>query len=356
MWPVWQDETSLSNPDNRTVALERQLVEEQTRARQLAASLMVAEEVTRDVRVKQLEDEIDALRESLVEAENAMALAAASDAGVSTDWVMQTVSRYSGELEEAQVHISNLEKRLVQVSSQRDLGSVAAHTREMRTPLTSLGVYTDLLLGETLGILGAQQIDVLQRMKTSIENLTSHLNQILLEIGRREQSKDGRILVDVRETIESAISSISSYMQAKRLKLDLIIADDLPLLPTFDNDFYMIVSRLLGSACLVSTEDGHVSVKAQFDGEIATASGFLLLSVGDSGESEGQELIYRLLSGQGGSTDEPLPDHLIQAGDNLSIAIDLVKNLGGRLWVDQDSVAGNTVSVLLPLTAAEMVP
>ena len=54
--------------------------------------------------------------------------------------------------------------------------------------------------------------------------------------------------------------------------------------------------------------------------------------------------------------DEPLPEHLIQAGDNLSIAIDLVKKLGGRLWVDQDSVAGNIVSVLMPLTATEMVP
>ncbi|MGD2048865.1 MAG: GAF domain-containing sensor histidine kinase, partial [Chloroflexota bacterium] len=345
------------DPNERISELEEQLAAESHRVERLVAALALAEELNRDDRVKKLEEEVDALREALVEAEDAMALAAANDAGVSTDWVMRTVSRYSGELEEAQLQISRMEAQISELSRHGNFGPVAALTSELRTPLTSLGVYTDLLMSESLGILGNQQMSVLKRMKTSIMNMSSLLDEIVSQTKSISSQLAKREMVDVRETIEAAIGTVSGQMQAKSLKLDLIIDEDLPAIPSPEDSFYQIVAHLLSSACLLSVQDGRVSISAQHD--IFKTSGptgeekqndYLHLAVSDSGAEKGNKLHARMFSGQPFEEDEPVDDYLTMARKDLSTVMELVDRFGGRTWVEYVTGIGSKVSVLLPIT------
>lgn len=346
-----------NDPNERIRELEEQLAAESHRVERLVAALALAEELNRDDRVKKLEEEIDALREALVEAEDAMALAAANDAGVSTDWVMRTVSRYSGELEEAQLQISRMEAQISELSRHGNFGPVAALTSELRTPLTSLGVYTDLLMSESLGILGNQQMSVLKRMKTSIMNMSSLLDEIVNQTKSISSQLAKREMVDVRETIEAAIGTVSGQMQAKSLKLDLIIDEDLPTIPSPDDSFYQIVAHLLSSACLLSVQDGRVSISAQHD--IFKTSGssgeekqndYLHLAVSDSGAEKGNKLHAKMFSGQAFEEEEPVDDYLTMARKDLSTVMELVDMFGGRTWVEYEAGVGSKVSVLLPIT------
>lgn len=346
-----------NDPNKRIRELEEKLAAESHRAERLVAALALAEELNRDDRVKKLEEEVDALREALVEAEDAMALAAANDAGVSTDWVMRTVSRYSGELEEAQLQISRMETQISELSRHGNFGPVAALTSELRTPLTSLGVYTDLLMSESLGILGNQQMSVLKRMKTSIMNMSSLLDEIVNQTKSISSQMAKREMVDVRETIEAAIGTVSGQMQTKSLKLDLIIDEDLPAIPSPDDSFYQIVAHLLSSACLLSVQDGRVSISAQHD--IFKTSGpsgeekqndYLHLAVSDSGAEKGNKLHARMFSDQSFEEDEPVDDFIAMARKDLSTVMELVDRFGGRTWVEYEAGIGSKVSVLLPIT------
>jgi signal transduction histidine kinase len=49
----------------------------------------------------------------------------------------------------------------------------------MRTPMTSITGYTDLLLGESVGMIGEMQRKFLQRIKDNIERMGSMLNDLI---------------------------------------------------------------------------------------------------------------------------------------------------------------------------------
>ena len=117
--------------------------------------------------VTDLEKELLSLRQALAEAEEAMALAAAGSSNLSTEWVARTVTRYSGELEQAQSRIEALESTLRQKADEPDNDLLIGLIQELRTPMTSIAGYTDLLLSETMGILGGSQRDFLQRVRST---------------------------------------------------------------------------------------------------------------------------------------------------------------------------------------------
>ena len=158
---------NLETANNRLLQAETRAATATRRAQDLAVTLEEIEKFSRDEKISNLEEEIATLRESLIEAEEAMALASAGEGGLSTEWVMMTITRYSGQLEEAQARIDKLEAEL----AKRDRGTademLVSLIQELRTPMTSIGGFTDLLLGESLGILGVKQRDLLQRIQSN---------------------------------------------------------------------------------------------------------------------------------------------------------------------------------------------
>ena len=165
--------------------------------------------------VNEQEDEIADLKESLAQAEEAMAQAAASDAGLSAEWVMRTVTHYSGELEDAQARINSLETKLGNSSEGPEYSRIISRIRQLRTPLTSLGVYTNLLLSESLGELGSRQMSLVGRMRSNIDRLTAMINQISATASQVQAEESVEQQVDIRETIESAISAVGLQIKQK---------------------------------------------------------------------------------------------------------------------------------------------
>jgi signal transduction histidine kinase len=168
------------------LAQDRLYQEEQrtSLARQQARDLAeTIEELGRnhsDDDVARLQSEIESLRESLIQAEEAVAMATAADSGLSTDWVMQAITRYSGELEEAQSRIEYLEMELRNRRDDSPLYEmIASLAEELRTPLTSIAGYTDLLLSETVGSMTVRQREFLQRVRGNTERLVTLVEQVI---------------------------------------------------------------------------------------------------------------------------------------------------------------------------------
>ena len=51
---------------------------------------------------------------------------------------------------------------------------IASLSQELRTPMTSITGYTDLLVGESVGMLGEMQRKFLQRIRANIERMNAH--------------------------------------------------------------------------------------------------------------------------------------------------------------------------------------
>jgi signal transduction histidine kinase len=334
---------------------ESQLAAESQRTRDLAMALETAEQFNRDEKVKSLEQEVASLRESLIEAEEAMALASAGEAGLSPEWVTTTITRYSSEVEEAMARIQQLESRLAQQEDTQTRALIISLAQELRTPLTSLGGYSDLLLGESMGILGTKQMSLMRRVKANIAHMSALLEQLSQLSSRRFSPLNNEAQVDIREAIETAISSISTKIREKSLRLDLDLAENLPPVPSDGDAFYQIVVHLLNNACQVSTSDSRILISAHhdsiqeqgLDGDMELFD-FLHLAITDSGNGLSQE-IHSLVLEAHRRPGMMEATRMQEVGYSLSTAVSLVNAQGGRVWLSKEGEAGDTLSVLLPL-------
>ncbi|MCI0398236.1 MAG: GAF domain-containing sensor histidine kinase [Chloroflexi bacterium] len=332
---------------------EAQLLAESQRTRSLAATLEEMEQLSRDDKVAALEEEIKALRESLIEAEDAMAMAAAGEGGLSPEWVTLAITRYSGELEEAHSRIHQLEMELNKKEPSTAAPLVMGLAQELRTPLTSLAGYTDLLLSESMGILSAKQIGLMRRIKANVEHMIALLDQ-LIQLTGPEQPQTYKTPVDVRLAIESAVTAVSDRLREKNLRLDLKIDEQLPPVLSDGNAIQQIMTTLLDNACWVSAQGGRLVVSAHHDAIQEPAQngapesfGFLHLAVTDSGKPD-SDIRFLVLDSHRQSREVSLA-HAAGTGERLSSALNLIAAHGGRAWMNREA-GGNTFSVLLPLS------
>src|SRR5690606_434287 len=212
----------------RVEETESRLAAARQQAHDLAATVEALENGTRDERIQALEEESAALREALRDAEEAMA--ALAEGELNAEWVTTTISRYSGDLEEAQTRIAELELQLPQRQPEQARALMTALAQELRTPLTSIGGYTDLLLSETHGILVARQRDFLERVRANVERISLLLEQIVqvaaAPAGRRYLS--GVEQVHLHDLVDVAVNTVMMQMRRKSLRLYLDIPIDLP--------------------------------------------------------------------------------------------------------------------------------
>ena len=346
---------------DRLQQTEAQLAESQEKMRHLAATLEALEEeqgAGTGGEIQTLEAEVAALRESLIEAEEAMAMAAAGEGELSTEWVMTTITRYSGELEEAQEQIVELKNELARRDTEEAGAVVTSLLQELRTPLTSIAGYTDLLLGETMGILGTKQRDFLQRVKANVERMGLLLEQVVQMAAASGQpaTMEDVELVNLEEALDTAVNTVISQVRKKELRLNLDIERPMPAIPGNREALCQVLIHLLNNASQASAAQGTLTVKAHTDVMTVkdTSNGnpaperFIHLAVTDSGDGIRPEDRSHVFDPQY-RADNPLIVGLGDTGAGLSVAQALIAAHGGRIWVDSTMGKGSTFSILLPL-------
>jgi signal transduction histidine kinase len=233
---------------------------------------------------------------------------------------------------------------------------VVSLVHELRTPMTSISGYIDLLMGETVGIIGETQRQFLQRVKANIERMGGLLND-LVKVTTVDSGRDSLSLepVNLVSVIESAIMSLSAQFGERELAVQMDMPSE--LLPVYaDRDSLQeIILHLLSNACQCSKSGTEVLVRAQLeehDDQIAGLPSYLLVSVTDTGggiSSEDQRRVFRRLY----RADNPLIAGLGETGVGLSMAKALVEAHGGRIWVESEMGTGSTFSFILPLSSED---
>jgi signal transduction histidine kinase len=287
-----------------------------------------------------------------------MAMAAAAEGDLSTEWVTTTISRYSGELEEAQVRVEALEEELRKRDPKTGSEIITSLAQELRTPLTSIAGYTDLLLGETMGILGTRQRDFLQRVRANVERMGVLLEQIvqMAATPARTVAIHNVEMVDVREVIDIAVNAVMAQLRKKELRLHFEIGEGLPPIPANRDALGQVLIHLLNNAAEVSRQNDELIITAHADAIRALEQDgaehvekFVHLAVRDSGGGIRPEDRSHVFDPQY-RADNPLIEGLGDTGAGLSVAHTLVNAHGGRVWVDSEMGVGSTFTVLLPLS------
>jgi signal transduction histidine kinase len=338
---------------------ESRLTAAQQQVRDLAATVEALEGRPQSERVQALENEVATLREALREAEEALALAASGEGELSAEWVTMTISRYSGDLEEAQVRIAELEEELEEREPEERRVLMTALAQELRTPLTSVAGYTDLMLGETLGILGTRQRDFLERIRANVDRTVVLLDQIVQVAAAPVEPAPLSDVeeINLQELVDNALSTIITQVRKKSLRLYLDIAPDLPPVPANRDALGQVLIHLLSNASQASLNAGAITIQASVEAikthRLNGSSGedrFIHLSIQDSGEGIPPEALPHVFDAQH-RAERPLVPGLGDTGAGLHVARTLVDAHGGRMWVDSQQGVGSTFTILLPVAA-----
>ncbi|MCB9454990.1 MAG: hypothetical protein H6671_03260 [Anaerolineaceae bacterium] len=234
---------------------------------------------------------------------------------------------------------------------------VLGTVQELRTPLTSIVGYTDLLIDESAGILGEMQRKFLQRIAANVTRLTFMLDDltrmVALDEGNMSLVPEP---VNIVEIIEDVLTLSATQFREKGLTLSFDLQDDLPPLRADHDAVGQIVTELLTNAYLASPPHTRVyisahrqEVKLTHSKTFAEPRDSILISVEDSGGGIDHEDLQRVFSRKYKASN-PLIQGLGDTGVGLSIAKSLAEVLNGALWLETRPGTGSIFYVAFPIT------
>jgi Amt family ammonium transporter len=232
-------------------------------------------------------------------------------------------------------------RRLDQLKS--EFVSVAAH--ELRSPLTSIIGYVEILLDEDTDPLTDQQRDFLHVVQRGAHRLQSITNNLLdvtrIETGRVELWLEP---TDLPALMESAASEFGPQLEAKAQRLTLRAVPGLPPALCDQVRAAQIISNLLSNANKYTPEGGLIVVSVTQ----AQEPGFLQVSVADNGvgisPEDAEKLFTRFFRAESARLSRATG-----AGLGLHITRSLVEQHGGRIWVESEPDHGSTFYVTFPI-------
>jgi PAS domain S-box-containing protein len=231
---------------------------------------------------------------------------------------------------------------------------IASLAHELRTPMTSIMGYIDLLMGDAVGLVGEMQRNFLQRVQANVERMEAMLNNLIgvtaIDTGQLRIEVEP---VDVQQIIENTIAGAQAQLEEEKLTLKLDIPGDLPILHADPECVHQIMVNLLSNACKASPEGGEIRLRAQIHSKprdgLDVATPFLLVSVTDSGGGIAPEDVPRAFD-RFYRADHPLIAGLGETGVGLAVVKAMVEAHQGRVWVESEIGKGSTFSFALPLT------
>jgi signal transduction histidine kinase len=218
---------------------------------------------------------------------------------------------------------------------------VATASHELRSPLTSIKGFIELLQSTENANLTPRQLDFIQIALQSTDRLVDLVNDLLdvarIESGQFEISPRS---CDLRETLEEVAALMRPRIDEKHQHLEVQIADGRPPALADPARVRQIVTNLLTNAHLYTGEHGTITLRLEGDAQATR------IAVSDSGRGMSPEDARRIFERfYRGATDERRSPG---TGLGLSIVKSLVELHGGSIDVRSQLGVGTTFAITLP--------
>jgi signal transduction histidine kinase len=213
--------------------------------------------------------------------------------------------------------------------------------------MSSIIGYTDLLLGESVGILGALQRKFIERIKASTERIGNLIDDMIqlntLEVGLGDLKSEA---MDLNLIIDNAMAYTSSQVREKNISMHLELPKKVASVNADREALQQILIHLLQNAGSATPIEGTIRLKVQTTSE--EGRDYVMIQVTDSGGGIPEEDLPRVFT-RLYRADNVLIQGVGDTGVGLSIAKTLTEAQHGRIWVESEAGVGATFNVLLPV-------
>lgn len=236
-----------------------------------------------------------------------------------------------------------------------EIGAVlASMAQELRTPITSIVGYLNLLLQESTGILQARQKNFLERMAANVDRLTAMIEDLirltLMDTGKYRLHRES---IDVVRVIEDMITRTVIQFRERNLAVNLQLATDLPEVSADKLAVAEVIGHLLTNAYLVSPPGTEITISAHQDRyrlheDDEKLRRCIAVSVRDMGGGVAVEDMDQVFARRY-RAENPLIAGLGDTGVGLAMAKALVEAHEGRLWLESQAGQGSTLWFVIPI-------
>ena len=223
--------------------------------------------------------------------------------------------------------------------------SLASH--QLRTPLSAINWYTEMLIAGDAGSLSDTQIHYLEEIENSNKRLISLVNDLLnisrLELGTFKVEPEKTNIIDLAKEI---ILTSEPQIFKRKLNFEEEYDEKLPLLMLDPKLTTIIIENLVSNAIKYTPVGGSIKLK------IIKENNNVLIKVTDSGfgiPSSQKELIFSKLF----RADNIKSESTEGTGLGLYIIKSILDYIGGSIYFRSIENKGTTFNVLIPLVGME---
>ncbi|KKQ54244.1 MAG: hypothetical protein US83_C0013G0011 [Candidatus Falkowbacteria bacterium GW2011_GWC2_38_22] len=221
--------------------------------------------------------------------------------------------------------------------------SVASH--QLRTPLTAIKLFTDMLIREEVGKLNPEQTEYLSNVHESTERMVRLVNDLLnvtrIESGRLRINPEQ---INVKVFIEGIIAEAKPLAKEKNTKIISAYDDTLPIVPLDQNLMRQVIQNLLVNAIRYAREkDGTVALDVK-----KNDVEFFTITVRDNGigiPADVQDRIFEKFF----RANNAIKSVTEGTGLGLYVSKMIVESSGGKIWFESIGDKGTTFFVKLPI-------
>jgi len=213
---------------------------------------------------------------------------------------------------------------------------IANASHELKTPLTALSGYLEMLEDEEDERVRAEFLNDMRAQTGRLQNLA----RTLLDLSRLDA--DAVTFRTEEVDLEDLLHGLRRDFGYTGRSLNIRAEEDVPLVETDPNQLHRAIAILVDNALKYSDEDSPVELG------LSRRDGRVIISVTDRGcgipESEIPHIFDRFYRAQGSSRADG-------TGLGLALAHEITDHLGGEIQVHSRPDAGSVFSVFLPLAA-----
>jgi signal transduction histidine kinase len=248
----------------------------------------------------------------------------------------QVLTETSKELQEA--------KDVAEAATQAKSDFLSHMSHELRSPLNSILVMSEILSNKKLEDLHQQDLGLISTINSSGQVLLSLINDIL-DLAKVEA---GLMAIDIqsfsiRSLLEQLVTQMEPLADEKKLDLTCDIAEDLTdVLQTDPGRLGQIIRNLVGNA-IKFTIQGQVSITIRAAGDTD-----ITVVVSDTGvgiKPENLSMIFEAFRQEEGSVSQKLGG----TGLGLNISLNMVRLLGGEIKISSELEKGSSFTIQIPI-------
>ena len=231
-----------------------------------------------------------------------------------------------------------------------DFVSFVSH--ELKTPMTSIKGFTDLLAAGVVGPVNEAQGNFLSTIRSNVDRMSTLVSD-LADVSRIEA---GRLRLDfapvrVMDVVDDVVRSARSQIEEKQQKLNLHISEGQPPMWGDRTRLIQILTNLVNNAYKYTPTSGEITVTAEFTNNQWNPEGaakVIHISVKDSGigiTPENQKKIFQKFF----RADDQKVRDIPGTGLGLNITKTLVEMQGGQIWFESVVDVGTTFHYTIPV-------